>query len=329
MKKLLCILLTFILLISLSACNSSSKEQIVLRLAELHAEDYPTTLGDYEFARLVEERSKGRIKIEVYAGGQLGDEKSIIEQLQYGGLDFARVSAAPFAEFSNDLNALMMPYLYRDADHMWKVLDGEIGQGLLESVQDAGFIGLCWYDGGARNFYTSKEVRSLEDLRGLKIRVQDNQLMFKLIEYLGASPMSLPMGDIYTSIQTGVIDGAENNWPTYESFSQNEVAKYFILDGHTRVPEILAGSKTALEEKLSADDIKLLKECAKETQEFQKQKWAEREEVSREKVESTGTITVELSQAELQKFRDAVKPLYEMAPYSQYADIISKIEAVK
>ncbi|TCK93239.1 tripartite ATP-independent transporter DctP family solute receptor [Natranaerovirga hydrolytica] len=357
MKKLLSIIMTLVIILSITACSSSDDtndlpdngdlgteeilepddsedvdeptEQITLRLAELHAEDYPTTLANYEFARLVEERSNGRIKIDVYAGGQLGDEKAVIEQLQFGGIDFARVSLAPFAEFSRDLNALMMPYLYRDADHMWNVLNGEIGQELLESVYDAGFIGLCWYDGGARNFYTSTEVNSLEDLSGLKIRVQENQLMFSLIEHLGASPVSVPMGDIYTAVQTGVIEGAENNWPTYESFSQYEVAPYFVLDGHTRVPEILAASKSSLESKLSDEDIQMIIECAKETQEFQIQKWNEREEASREIVENAGTITVELSQEELQKFSDAVQPIYEMSPYNEYEEIVSKIRDVQ
>lgn len=334
MKKFVTVLLVITLTVCLAGCGNSKstssnekstgKAEITFRLAELHTKGYPTTLADEKFAKLVNEKSKGRIKIEVYPDGVLGDEKSVIEQLQYGGIDFARVSSAPMAEFSKNLNALMLPYLYNDSEHMWKVLNGDLGKKMLESISSSGFVGLAWYDGGARNFYCNKEIKSLKDMKGLKIRVQDSKLMFALIEALGAVPSSMPQGDVYSAVQSGVLHGAENNIPTYESFSQDEVAKYYILDGHTRVPEILAGSATSLK-KLSKEDQDLIKECAKETQEYQIKEWASREESSRKTVEADGAKFIELSEETLKEFRKVCEPLYDKFG-AEYKDIIDQIK---
>ena len=147
--------------------EAAATKTVTLRLSEVHAEGYPTTLADQEFARLVEERTEGRIKIEVYSGGTLyGQETEAIEALQQGSIAFARVSASPVASYVPALNVIQLPYLYRDGDHMWSVLNGEIGQGFLDAVQasGSGLIGLCYYDGGSRNFYTTKPVHCVADL---------------------------------------------------------------------------------------------------------------------------------------------------------------------
>jgi len=159
---------------------------IVLRLAETHSADFPTTQGDYEFASLVEQRSNGRIKIEVYPGAQLGEERAVIEQVQFGAIDFTRVSISPLAAFSDNFNALQMPYLYRNSDHMWKVLNSKVGDDFLESLVPAGFYGLSWFDSGARSFYNSvKPVHSVADLKGLKIRVQESALIMAFGIFIG------------------------------------------------------------------------------------------------------------------------------------------------
>lgn len=301
-------------------------KQIVMRLAETHPADYPTTLGDKEFARLVEERTNGRIKIEVYHGAQLGEEKAVIEQVQFGAIDFTRVSISPLTEFAKELNVLQLPYLYRNADHMWKVLNGEIGQQFLKSIEKANFIGLGWYDGGARNFYNSKRpIKSVADLKGLKIRVQESKMMMDLVAALGASATPMPYGEVYSALQTGVIDGAENNWPSYDTSSHYEVAKYYTLDEHTRVPEILIASKIAMD-KLSKEDVEIIKQAARDSQDYQIEKWKEKEKASEKKVREAGCIITELESNE--EFQKAVAPLYDKYA-AEYKDLVEKIREVK
>lgn len=301
-------------------------DTIVLRLAETHAADYPTTKGDMEFARLVEERTSGRIKVEVYPGSQLGEEKAVIEQVQFGAIDFTRVSIAPLTEFVDKLNILQLPYIYRSSEHMWNVLNGDVGEEMLESIEEADFVGLCYYDPGARNFYNNKkEVKTVADLKGMKIRVMESKMMMDLINYLGGSPTPMAFGEVYSALQTGVIDGAENNFPSYDSTSHYEVAKYYTLDGHTRVPEILIGSKMVWD-KLSKEDQEIIRQAAKDSVALQRRLWAEKEKESEEKVRAAGCTITELTPEAFQGFQDAVSPLYE--EYSEYSDIIQRIKDI-
>ncbi|MCX7788680.1 MAG: TRAP transporter substrate-binding protein [Spirochaetes bacterium] len=303
-----------------------AEKQIVMRLAETHRADYPTTRGDMEFARLVNERTNGRIKIDVYHSSQLGEEKAVIEQVQFGAIDFTRVSISPLAAFAKHFDALQMPYLYRDAEHMWKVLNGPIGEEFLQSIEKANFVGLCWYDSGARNFYNSKrEIKSPADLKGLKIRVQQSELMMNMVAALGAIPTPMPFGEVYSALQTGVVDGAENNWPSYISTSHFEVAKYYTLDEHTRVPEITIGSKIVMD-KLSKEDQAIIKKAAKDSMPYQIAEWKKEEKIAEEKARKAGCIiTVLPSNAE---FQAAMKPLYDkLTPELQ--EVVRRIREVK
>ncbi len=303
------------------------EKQIVLRLADNQPLGYPTVVGDEDFARRVFEYSDGRIKIEVYPQGQLGDEKSAIEQVQFGGIDFTRVSISPLSSFQPLLDALQMPYLYRDADHMWKVLNGEIGEFFLESMKEKGFIGLVFYDSGARHFYnTKKPIYTVADLKGMKIRVQESALMMGLVQALGAVPTPMAYGDVYSALQTGVIDGAENNWPSYDSSSHYEVAKYFSIDEHTRVPEMVVASKITMD-KLSAEDQAIIKRAAKESQAVQIQAWADYEKASEAKVRAAGSKINKINdQAE---FAAAMAPLYNSQLNDAQREWVAKIKAVK
>ncbi|HCM25200.1 MAG: C4-dicarboxylate ABC transporter [Treponema sp. GWB1_62_6] len=277
-----------------SAAAPAAVKPIVLRLAETHPVDYPTTKGDMKFAELVKERTGGRIVIEVYPGSQLGQEKAVIEQVQFGAIDFTRVSVSPLAAFVKLFDTLQLPYLYRSEDHMWKVLLGPIGKELFASLEPANFIGIGWFEPGARNFYNSKRpVSKPEDLAGLKIRVQESELMVGLVSAFGAVATPMPYGEVYSGLQTGVIDGAENNWPSYESTSHFEVAKYYTLDEHTRVPEIIIGSKISLQ-KLSAEDQAIIKQAALDAIPYQRQLWAEREKASEAKVRAGGSIITKI-----------------------------------
>ena len=328
MKKILVVLLSVGLATYVFAGGTSVVfAQKVLRLAETHPQDYPTTKGDYEFARLVKERNNGKIVIEVFHSKQLGEEKAVIEQVQLGAIDFTRVSISPVSAFARELDAFQLPYLYRDATHMWKVLDGPIGQDILKKLETANFVGLGWFEAGSRNFYTKKPVKTVGDLKGMKIRVQQAPLMVGMVEALGAVATPLSFGEVYSALQTGVIDGAENNWPSYLSTSHYEVAKYFIVDEHTRVPEIMIASKKVFD-KLSKEDQAILTKAMKDAQPYQFKLWVEFEKVAEKTVRDKGSVITEITPAEKQKFMDAMKPLYDKQPPEIMA-VVNKIRAVK
>jgi tripartite ATP-independent transporter DctP family solute receptor len=229
------------------------------------------------------------------------------------------------ASFYKPFDALQMPYLYRDADHMWKVLNSSIGEKFLKSVEVANFVGLCYYDGGQRSFYTKTLVTKPSDLKGMKIRVQESPLMVGLVESFGAVAQPMPFGEVYSALQTGVIDGAENNWPSYDTTGHYEVAKFYVLDSHTRVPEILVASKIVFD-KLSAEDQAIIKQAAKDSVEYQKKLWAEKVEVSRKKVIAAGcTITPVPDNSAWQA---TVQPMYDALSADLQA-VVKEIRAVK
>jgi tripartite ATP-independent transporter DctP family solute receptor len=322
MKRILWLVLLSVLL--LTAAVGFAQKSITLRLGETHPADYPTTKGDYEFARLVKERSGGRITVEIYHSKQLGEEKAVIEQVQLGAIDFTRVSVSVMASFVRDLDALQLPYLYRDADHMWKVLRGPIGAELFQKLEASNFVGMCWYDGGSRNFYTKKPVKTVTDLKGMKIRVQQSPLMVGMVEGLGAVATPLDYGQVYSALQTGVVDGAENNWPSYLTTSHFEVAPYFITDEHTRVPEIMVASKRVFD-RLPRADQELLKKAAWDSMPYQIKLWKDYELVAEKAVRDKGSIITEVSPAEKAKFMAAMQPLYDKQP----AEILAVVKRIR
>ena len=334
--------MTLALALALVLCAATAGA-VTLKLSEVHAEGYPTTLADQEFARLVEERTDGRIKIDVYSGGALyGEETGAIEALQLGDLAFSRVSASPVSSYVPAMNAIQMPYLYKNADHMWAVLNGEIGQKMLSEVQasGSGLVGLCWYDAGARSYYTNKPVTCVADMKGLKIRMQNNRMMVAMTNVLGGVGVTgIGPNEVYSAITQGTIDGAENNWPTYQNMGDYEAAPYYVLDKHTMVPEILLASEAVLAE-LDEADVEIIKACARETQEFEKQKWAEKEASSEQIVRAAGCTITELTPEAFAEFQEAMtrpvtgvegiddgKSLYEMYG-GAYQDVIDAITAV-
>ena len=328
MKKILIVVLSVSLAVFLFAGSASVVfAQKVLRLAETHPQDYPTTKGDYEFARLVKERTNGRIVVEVYHSKQLGEEAAVIEQVQLGAIDMTRVSISAVSSFVRDLDAFQLPYLYRDAAHMWKVLDGPIGDEILKKHEAVNFVGVGWFESGSRNFYTKKPVKTVDDLKGMKIRVQQAPLMVGMVQALGAVATPLPYGEVYSALQTGVVDGAENNWPSYLTTSHFEVAKYWISDEHTRVPEITVGSKKVFD-KLSKEDYALILKAMKDAQPYQFKLWVDFEKVAEKAVRDRGSIITQVSPQEKQKFMDAMKPLYAKQP-AGVLSVVDKIRAVK
>ena len=297
--------------------------QYVFRYAENQSDNYPTTLGARKFADLVYERTDGRIKILVKCDAELGSEMQVIEQLKYGGIAFARVSLSQLAEYVPEMNILQMPFLYTDSDHMWRVLGGEIGDSFLDETAEYGVVGLSWYDAGARNFYSTKPITRIRDLAGMTIRVQESDLMADMITALGATPMKIVYSDVYSALEQGIVDGAENNWPSYQSTKHYKVAKYYTIDEHTRVPEIQLCSKVIWDQ-LDDSDRQIISECAKESALYERNLWQDREKSSREIAEKSGITVYELSAGEKQRFRDAVMPVYEKYCKNQM-ELVKKI----
>lgn len=298
-----------------------------LRYADNQPEDYPTVQAGRYFADLVEKETKGDVKIYVYPGEQLGDESSVIRQVQFGGIDMARVSSAQLIVYEPAMSVLTLPYLYRDAEHMWKVLDSEIGEEILKSVGDSGITALSWFDAGERNFYTRKKVSRLEDFKDLKIRVQQAPFMEDLVRALGAVPESVPYSMVYARLSTGSVDGAENNWPSYRASRHDQVAKYVLLDQHVRIPEMqILSQKT--EETLPEKYKNIIRECAKKAGEYERKLWKETEEQAKKAAEKDGCIVTELSKKEREKFYEACQPVYEKYA-GEYKDLIQRIQDTK
>lgn len=311
------------------AAAPAQQETVTLRLAEVHKEGYPTTLADREFARLVEERTEGRVKVDVFAEGSLyKDEISAIEAMQAGDLAFSRVSASPVAQYVPQINAIQLPYLYTGEEHLWNVLNGPIGQDMLQNIETSGsgLVGLCYYASGSRSFYLTKEAHTVADLAGLKIRVQNNPLFVRMCELLGAQGVTgIATGDVASAIESGAVDGAENNWPTYESMGDYKAAKYYVLDKHTMVPEILLGSAIVLN-KLDEKDAAAIKALAKETQEFEIQRWNEKEKESEQIIREAGNTIIDITPEAYKEFQDTMAPLYDEFG-ADYKDIIEGIRA--
>lgn len=301
--------------------------EYVFTYAENQTEDYPTTLGAKRFAQLVEERTQGRIRILVRAEGLMGSEAEVIRQMRYGGIDFARISIAQISDYVPEMSVLQLPYLYQDSEHMWRVLDGNIGDRFLEYSESYDLIGLSWYDAGARNIYTAtKPVETLEDIQGLRIRVQEAKMMSDMITALGAVPVQTPYDRVYETLERKQVDGAENNWSSYETMRHYEVAKYFTVDEHIRIPEMQICARHTWEQ-LSEEDRRIITECARESALYERQLWTEHEELARKTALENGVQEIKLSAEELEKFRTAMEPVYQRY-YDDYGGLIEEIMAM-
>jgi tripartite ATP-independent transporter DctP family solute receptor len=275
---------------------------------------------------LLKERTDGRICVEVFHSAQLGEEKDTIEQTKFGVIDLNRVSMGPFNNIVEETKVVSLPYIFKGVEHMHHVVDGPIGDDILKGFESEGFIGLTYYDGGARSFYNKvKPIKSMDDLKGMKIRVIQSDIFVDMMTALGANATPLPYGEVYSSIQTGVIDGAENNWPSYESSGHYEVAPNYTLDQHLIVPEVLVMSKVSWD-KLSPEDQALVKQAAKDSTPKMRELWAAREKVSEEKVRAAGVnVVTDIDKAPFMAAMDAV---YEKHVTSdKLKDLVKRIRA--
>ena len=266
------------------------------------------------------------MKVLVYSGAELGAEQSVIQQMQFGGVDFSRVSLSQLAEYEPELSVLQLPYLYSDAQQMWRVLDGDIGDEFLAILDGMDLVGLSWFDAGVRSFYTRQKVTCLAELQGLRLRVQESDTMSMMVSALGADPVQVVYSQVYAALHNGQIDGAENNWPSYEAMSHYEVAPYFLRDEHTRVPEIQLASIPAMEKMAALDPTfqDILRSCARESALIERTLWAEQEEGAEQEMLARGIVVTELSSEEKQKFRAAVQPLYDQ--FADQSELIARIQ---
>jgi tripartite ATP-independent transporter DctP family solute receptor len=229
-----------------------------------------------------------------------------MELMQNGALDMVKSNAAELEAFSPAYSAFNLPYLFRDKDHYYSVTGGEVGREILNSSSDSGFIGVTYYDAGARSFYTSKPIETPEDLKGMKIRVQPSPSAIAMVKALGGNPTPLAYGELYTALQQGVVDAAENNIPSFSLSRHSEVSKYFSLDEHTMVPDVLVIS-TSTYDKLTEEQKQALMKAAEDSSEYMKELWAASEAKEREKAEKMGVTFVKPNKA---AFVSAVQPMY-------------------
>lgn len=300
-------LLTGVALASILAMGSVSA-QTVLKSSDTHPDGYPTVEGVKYFSQLVKERTAGRYSVEIYHSAQLGEEKDTIEQVRSGVIELNRVSMAPFNGTVKETIIPALPYIFRSEDHMHKVMDGPIGDQIKAAFEPAGLVALAFYDSGARSFYNAKKpVKTVADMKGLKFRVIQSDIFVDMASALGANATPMPYGEVYSSVETGVIDGAENNFPSYDTAKHFEVAKFYSLDEHTILPEVFVMNKAAYD-KLTPEDQTIFKQAAKDSVAKQRELWAAKTAQSRAAIEKAG---VKVNEVEKQGFIDAMKPVYE------------------
>lgn len=298
------------------------------RVADTQSEDYPTVQALRYMGRLISEHTGGRLEIRVFHSRQLGEEKETLEQTRVGAIDLNRTNVALIGTMVPQVNVLAMPFLFRSIEHLQRVLDGPIGNQILASFEAHGFVGLAFYDSGARSIYNSvRPVRSLSDLKGLRIRVQQSPLMSDMIRALGADPVELPYGQVLTGLGTKLIDGAENNWPSFVTTDHYKYAPYYTLTEHTMSPEVLVMSQKAWAT-LSAEDQKVFREAAQRSSQFMHAKWRELEERSRKQAEAAGVTIV--TDFDRKPFEAAMTEIYARAQRDPAAaDLIERIRKVE
>jgi tripartite ATP-independent transporter DctP family solute receptor len=298
------------------------------KASDVHPPGYPTVVAVNNLGKKLQQATGGRLSLQMYASMQLGGEKEAIEQAQVGAIQFARISVGAIGPVIDDLNVLNLPFVFRNTAHMQKVIDGPIGRELLDKVTahpSAGLVGLCWMDAGARSFYNTKHpIKSIADLKGLKLRVIGNPIFVDMANALGANGVAMGYDQVFSALQTGVIDGAENNPPSFVFDNHYQVAKFYTLTEHLIVPEILVFSRRSWDA-LSAEDQALLRKLAGEAQAEERVLWNAYEQEAMDKARAAGIQIVETM--DKKPFRDAVKPVWDKYG-PRFAAMTARIQAV-
>jgi len=307
--------------------SASAFAVTTLKLSHNHNRDHAVHKAMDHMAKEVKRLTDGDVRIRIYPDAQLGSQRESMELMQNGALDLVKTNAAELEAFAPAYSAFNLPYIFRDKAHYYKVQEGEVGQEILASSRASGFIGLTYYDAGARSFYTSKPINTPADLKGLKVRVQPSPSAINMVNALGGNPTPLAYGELYTALQQGVVDAAENNIPSFSLSRHSEVSKYFSLDEHTMVPDVLVISSKAFDG-LSDENRAALKQASKSSSELMKKLWAESEAKERAKAEKMGVTFINPDKT---AFVKAVQPIYDGLEKSnpELNKVVLRIKAVK
>ena len=270
------------------------------RAADTQSNDHPTARALVHMSELVSDRTQGRHRMIVYPGGVLGEQQATFEQTRTGGIDINRTNMAPLASFVGKANIFGLPFLFRSADHLHRILDGPIGEDILQSLEPHGFVGLAFFESGARSVYTVRRpIQTIDDIKGLRIRLQKSDLMVEMFKTLGAEPVILPYTRTKTALTTGLIDAAENNWPSYVTSDHYSVAPYFALTEHTMTPDVLIMSRKAWRS-LDSEDQNIFRHAARDSSIFLRRQWKNWEASLRKQALDLGVTVIEIDRKPLQ-----------------------------
>ncbi|WP_448187450.1 TRAP transporter substrate-binding protein [Azospirillum sp. sgz301742] len=309
----------------LAAAGAGARE---FRLADTHPDTYPTVQAALHMGRLVAERSGGRHAVRVFHSRQLGEEKETIEQTRVGAIDLNRVNLAPLADLIPECKVASLPFLFRSQAHLHAVLDGPVGAEILAAFERHGLVGLAFYDSGARSIYnTRRPIRMPDDVKGLRIRVQQSDLNVAMLEALGATAVPLPFGEVNTALVTGIIDGAENNWPSYEQNEHHHAARIYALTEHSMAPEVLVMSKKAWDA-LPVEDQALFRAVARESASVMHTLWAQAEHRSEQAARASGVQVI--ADVDKEAFRRRMLPVYDrFVTDPALKDLVRRIQATE
>jgi tripartite ATP-independent transporter DctP family solute receptor len=305
-----------------------AQAKAVFKASDVQPPGYPTVAATENLGKKLEAATNGRLSVQVFPSMQLGGEKETIEQTQIGAIQMLRVSVGSMGPIVDDINVVNMPFLFKNTAHAQRMMDGPIGQELLDKITaspNAGLVALCWMDSGARSLYNTKRpIKTIEDLKGLKFRVIGNPIFVDMMNALGGNGVAMGYDQVFSALQTGVIDGAENNPPSYVFSNHYTAAKYYSLTEHLIIPEVLVFSKRAWTS-LSNDDQALIKKFAREAQLEERELWKKYETQAMEKAKGAGCEIVEI--ADKAPFQNAVKPVWDKYG-PKYQDTIKRIQTV-
>jgi tripartite ATP-independent transporter DctP family solute receptor len=308
---------------------AEAQSKLELKASDVHPAGYPTVVAVENLGKKLEAATARRITVKMFPSMQLGGEKEAIEQAQIGAIQLARVSVGALGPVIDELNVFNLPFLFRNTAHMQQVIDGPIGRELLDKITDnpkAGLVGLCWMDAGARSMYdTRKPIMNLADLKGMKMRVMGNPMFVDMMNALGGNGVAMGYDQVFSALQTGVVDGAENNPPSFVFDNHFTVAKYYTLTEHLIVPEVLVLSKKTWDG-LSKEDQELIRKLSREAQLDERKLWQEYETQAMAKAKAAGIQIIEV--ADKTPFQAAVKPVWDKYG-PRFAETIKRIQDVR
>lgn len=324
MKKLATLILALVFVCCAALATADMGPTLNFKLAENQPEGNPITEGMHKFADLVKEYTEGTVTIDVYSNAALTDEASSVDQLQLGSLDFSRVNTNSLAPTVDEFGVFAMPYLFTSTEQKYKALDGEAGDAVMAKLEDYGMVGLYFWEAGARCFYTtSNPIRTVEDLKGMKIRVQQTEVAISMVRALGAEATPMDYAEVFQGLQTGIVDGAENDFVSYYTSGHYEVAKYYSLDQHMAPPAVLLMSKASWD-KMSEAQQEAVRKAAYEAAVWQRQAMQDYQQESRAACEAAGCEIIDVDVA---SFQQAVSSVYD--EYPRYSEIVAMINAVE